>query len=246
MPLQVNGLGERTGEAVQRFWENRADAAQAQQTRGAADQGGRAAVTAGRHLDGFAELAAAIVVENGLPEDSIGLGRQAQTLPGFFRPAKVWDLLVVHRGALVAALEFKSQVGPSFGNNFNNRAEEAIGSACDLQTAFREGALGQHPKPFVGWLALVEDCEESRRPAEPPGCGFPLLPEFRDTSYIQRYDLLCQKLVAENLYTATCLLTSPRQGGLRGAYAEASRMTGIHAFAAQLAGHAAAIAAMEG
>ncbi len=39
---------------------------------------------------------------------------------------KKWDLLVVE-GCLIAAIEFKSQVG-SFGNNYNNRTEEALGS----------------------------------------------------------------------------------------------------------------------
>jgi len=41
-------------------------------------------------------------------------------------------MLVINEGRLIAALEFKSHVGPSFGNNFNNRAEEAIGTAHDL------------------------------------------------------------------------------------------------------------------
>jgi hypothetical protein len=35
------------------------------------------------------------------------------------------------KGSLVATVEVKSQVG-SFGNNFNNRVEEAIGSATDF------------------------------------------------------------------------------------------------------------------
>ena len=40
-------------------------------------------------------------------------------------------------GRLLAVIELKSQVGPSFGNNFNNRTEEAIGSAVDFWTAYR-------------------------------------------------------------------------------------------------------------
>ena len=59
------------------------------------------------------------------------------TLPGFFRAAKLWDLVVINDGQLIAALEFKSQAGPSLGNNFNNRAEEAIRSAHDLRMAWR-------------------------------------------------------------------------------------------------------------
>ena len=71
-------------------------------------------------------------------------------------------MLVVHHGHLIAALELKSQVGPSFGNNFNNRTEEAIGTAHDLWTAYREGAFGDQAKPFVGWLMMVEDEPKSR------------------------------------------------------------------------------------
>ncbi len=38
---------------------------------------------------------------------------------------------MVSEGKLLAGIEFKSQVG-SFGNNYNNRTEEAIGSAADI------------------------------------------------------------------------------------------------------------------
>ena len=58
-------------------------------------------------------------------------------LPGFFRPTKEWDLLVVKDGHLIAVIEAKSQVGPSLGNNFNNRTEEAMGSAIDLWKSYR-------------------------------------------------------------------------------------------------------------
>lgn len=58
-------------------------------------------------------------------------------LPGFFRPTKKWDLLVVREGQLLVALEAKSQTGPSFGNNFNNRTEEAIGTGTTLLAALQ-------------------------------------------------------------------------------------------------------------
>jgi hypothetical protein len=67
---------------------------------------------------------------------------------GFLPSDKIVDLLIVNERRLVAALELKSQVGPSFGNNFNNRTEEAIGTAVDLWTALREGAFGEAPRPF--------------------------------------------------------------------------------------------------
>ena len=50
-------------------------------------------------------------------------------------------------GQLVTAIEFKSQVGPSFGNNFNNRVEEAIGNAADIWIALSRGALWPSPAP---------------------------------------------------------------------------------------------------
>jgi len=67
-------------------------------------------------------LAIALTKANGLAKAQVLRNGRVLTLPGFFRPTKLWDLLVLHEGRLVAALEFKSQVG-SFGNNFNNRDE---------------------------------------------------------------------------------------------------------------------------
>ncbi len=101
------------------------------------------------------------------------------TLPGYFRPTKLWDLLVIYKGELIAAIELKSQVGPSFGNNFNNRTEESIGTAHDLWTAFREEAFGKQPRPFVGWLMMVEDAPESRRPVRDSSPHFPVFEEFK-------------------------------------------------------------------
>jgi len=78
--------------------------------------------------------------------------------------------LVIKKGQLRVAIEAKSQVGPSFGNNFNNRTEEAMGSALDLWTAFREGAFNGGAQPFIGYFFMLEDCKASTRPVAP----FPL------------------------------------------------------------------------
>jgi hypothetical protein len=144
--------------------QSRADATAKQKASGKADQGERAGVTGGKNMDGFANLVIDIVKANGLPHAEIHQKRAVLTLPGYFRPTKLWDLLVMNEGHLVAALEFKSHVGPSFGNNFNNRTEEAIGTSHDLWTAYREGAFGKQARPFVGWLMVVEDAPKSRSP----------------------------------------------------------------------------------
>lgn len=161
MPVILDNYERNARRAVKTFWRNRERAQLRQQAVGIADQGGRAGVTAGKNMDGFVALAAEIVQANGLEDAEIHRQGQALTLPGYFRPTKLWDLIVINRGRLIAALEFKSQAGPSFGNNFNNRVEEAVGAAQDLWTAYREGAFGKQMRPFVGWMMLLEDDEKS-------------------------------------------------------------------------------------
>lgn len=63
------------------------------------------------------------------------------------------------------------------------------------------------------------------------------------TTYSDRYNLLCQKLVQEQLYTTATVLLSPRTSVEDGAYSELSDMTGLKTFVTSLAGHAAAEAA---
>lgn len=225
------------------FWGNREKARQKQIEAGKADQGERAGVTAGKNMDGFIALIIDIVQANGLANAAIYQKRAVLALPGYFRPTKLWDILVIHKKQLIAAIELKSQVGPSFGNNFNNRTEEAIGTAHDLQTAYREGAFGQQPRPFVGWMMLVEDAPASRAKVRDSSTHFPVFPEFQGASYLQRYDLLCQRLMKEQLYGAAALMVSPRDAVNTGSYCELSDMTSLKTFVTSLAGHVAAEAA---
>jgi hypothetical protein len=193
-------------KAVRVFWQSRSSAKKQQGQRGTSDQGERAGVTAGKNMDGFVHMARKIVCENGLSPENVHLERRVLTLPGYFRPTKLWDMLVVNENRLIAAIEFKSQVGPSFGNNCNNRAEEAVGNSVDLLTAFREGALGDSPRPFIGWLMMLEDCDRSTAPVTSASPHFPVFPEFVRASYAERYEILCRKLVHESLCSAACLL----------------------------------------
>lgn len=230
-------------EAVQAFWGNREAARQKQIESGKADQGERAGVTAGKNMDGFIALILDIIRANGLAHADIHQKRAVLTLPGFFRPTKLWDLLVIHKGELIAAIELKSQVGPSFGNNFNNRTEEAIGTAHDLWTAYREGAFGKQPRPFVGWLMLVEDAHESQSLVKDNSPHFPVFEEFKGASYLKRYDLLCQKLTQEQLYTTASVIASPRTTANSGDFSSLSPMTSLKTFVTSFAGHIAAEAA---
>jgi restriction endonuclease XhoI-like protein len=243
MPIDLVNYEDMARLAVREFWNSRQSSAKKQQDAGKQDQGERAAVTAGKNMDAFVELVRELVCANGLAATDIMLKRRLLTLPGFFRPTKLWDMLVVHHGRLVAALEFKSQVG-SFGNNANNRTEEAIGNAIDLWTAYREGAFGKEvPPPFIGYLMLVEDAPGSRAPIRDASPHFPIFPEFRNASYAERYNVLCHKLVQEKLYTAAAVLLSPRSAGESGEYSEMSELTGLRMYLTNLAGHVSAEAA---
>jgi hypothetical protein len=136
------------------------------------------------------------------------------------------------------------QTSPSFGNNFNNRTEEALGTAIDLWTAYREGAFGQEtPRPFVGWLMLVEDAPESRSSVRDASPHFELFPEFRGASYLDRYNILCRKLAQERLYTTATVIASPRTAAETGAYVDLSELASLKTFVTSFAGHIAAEAA---
>lgn len=246
MALDLVDYEQKAHQAVKAFWRKRKAARKKQIKSGKADQGERAGVTSGKNMDGFMDLVLDIVRANGLTHAQIHQKRALLTLPGYFRPTKLWDLLIIHKGELIAAIELKSQVGPSFGNNFNNRTEEAIGTAHDLWTAYREEAFGKQPRPFVGWLMMVEDAQKSRAPVKDKSPHFPIFEEFKGASYLKRYDLLCQKLVQEQLYTTAALITSTRSAAVTGKFSEISAMTGLKTFVTSLAGHVAAEAARLG
>lgn len=130
-------------------------------------------------------------------------------MPGYYRPTKKWDLVVVDENRLVAAIELKSQVGPSFGNNFNNRVEEALGSVADIWEGYEKGLFGA-VKPWLGYLFLLEECERSTSVVRLSKTPFSVDPVFECTSYKDRYRVLCKRLVRERLYDAVCFVTSPR------------------------------------
>ena len=242
----MDNLDERVREAVRHFWLTRKRQAENQgRISGTKDYGSRTAVTGGKQIDGFISLMADLLAKSGLPTESICFEKKTVVLPGWFRPTKEWDLIAVVDARLLATVEFKSQVG-SFGNNFNNRAEEAIGNATDILTAYREGAFGTSARPWTGYVMLLEDAPGSQTPVRVKEPHFEVFSEFRDSSYADRYRIFCQKLVRERLYDAACLLLSDQEGGLRGEYCEPSEEVGFRNFATSLMAHAMAFAKMRG
>lgn len=232
-------------QAVKHFWSTRTRQQNKQGgATGKKDAGSRGAVTGGKHADGFVELVAAIVRHAGLKDASIRfLDKKSRTLPGFFRPSKEWDLVVIHKGRLVAAIEVKSQVG-SFGNNFNNRVEEALGNATDLQHAYGHGMFAPSARPWLGYLFMLEAAEKSTAATKATELDpFAADPVFRSLSYAGRYEETCRRLVRARLYDAACFFTSTAKDGKKGLYVEPSAELSIRQFAISL--HACAAAAAQ-
>ena len=140
-------IDKRLRDAVQSYWDARAKNKEKQVQSGKIDAGTRGEVTGGTQMGALEVLVADILCDAGLKRLDIRT-RTALELPGYFRATKKWDLIVVSGNQLILAMEFKAQAGKSIGNNVNNRSEEAVGSAEDIWTAFREGDLEILPRRF--------------------------------------------------------------------------------------------------
>jgi len=190
-------------------------------------------------MDGFVGLVKDFLVECGIDQASI-FCNQAVELPGWFRAEKKWDLLVVVKGQLIAAMEFKSQVG-SFGNNFNNRTEESLGSATDIWTAYREGAFSLSLRPWLGYVMVLEDVAKSQSPVGVKEPHFKVFPEFREASYAKRYEIMMTKLVRERLYDSAALLLSSQVSAEDGSYRQPSNELSFESLLTSLKARAMAI-----
>jgi len=140
-------------------------------------------------MNGIRDLVKSIFIDAGMPKGSI---EYEPYLPGFYRPRKRWDMAVKYKGALVAALEFKSQVG-SVGKNINNRFEEALGTGTDTWAAQAKlGAYGEVP-PWLGYVFVLREDEETEWPDRPIDALFPADRAFRGMSYNQRYQQMLRR-----------------------------------------------------
>ena len=196
-------------------------------------------------MDGFVDLITILLCQYGLNESDIHTKKGYTDIPGWFRSEKQWDVLVITGKILIAAIEFKSHIGPSFGNNFNNRTEEALGNSIDFHAAYREGAFSPSARPWLGYLMLLEDSDRSTNPIRVKEPHFNTFDEFRKpmlnrrqenfgSTYEERYVILCTKLMRERLYDSTCLLMSDKTNGMHGKYREPSPELSFTNFAASL------------
>ena len=156
-------------------------------------------------------------------------------LPGYYRAQKKWDITITGAGELVAAIELKSQSG-SFGNNLNNRSEEVLGLSRDFWTAYREKAFGLSSQPWLGYFFLLEQSIKSTTPVTLSESQFPAFPIFAGASYMERYRILCERLILERDYSATALVVSPKDS-TNGEFAEPSTDLGLYRFSRSLFAH---------
>lgn len=232
---------EEFEESVRDYWRVRAGQRRRQEERGVVDVGGRAETTGGQQMKSLTQLVAQVFVDEGFPEESVRF-EGSLDIPGYYRPTKAWDLLVVHEDILVAAVELKS-IASSFGNNLNNRIEEGVGSAEDVRTAYREDLLGP-TRPWLGYFFMIADEEKSQRPVGLRSRPVvPMDPIFSDAShrnktvsYQRRAEIFCRRLVREQLYDAACFVVSAK-GSEADVLQPADDMT-FGRFVASIKGHA--------
>ena len=232
--LELEGTVRR---AVRAFWATRSRQAKRQGGRsGVKDAGQRGAVTGGAQMDGFIRIPRGLLIRCGFLAKAI-FNSKSLELPGWYRSQKQWDLLLVKDGNLVGAMELKSQIG-SLGNNFNNRAEEVIGLGTDTLAAFRQGLFDVSPRPWVGYLMLLEDTPRSTKAVGVKQPHFPVCEEFNGSSYVQRYSILLRKLVHDGLFDAACLIAANPERARSGDYRQPSPELTFERFARSLVGRA--------
>ncbi len=187
-------------QALRAFWGTRDAQLERQIASGRRDAGTRGAVTGGGHLDPIRDMIVIAAATPGVMASTDGTGTR---LPGRYRPTKKWDLVFRKDGDPVAAIELKSMVG-SFGNNMNNRTEEALVNAVDLQAAHRTGLLPR--MPWTGYVFVIQDAHTSTRSSTLSGVHID--EAFHGASYIDRLAILCERLVDDGLYNATWTVAS--------------------------------------
>lgn len=163
---------------------------------GKAQQGNRAATTAGKHLQAVNALI------TGEIERIAGPGlefrtNQAATLPGYYRATKSWDLLVVRDGEVLLAIEYKSMKG-SEGKNLNNRADEIFGMAEDARQAEAHGLLPANMKR--AYVFIMGITPKSTAPVKASTRVGTVDPVFQDASYLDRAAIMCERMRETGLF----------------------------------------------
>jgi hypothetical protein len=168
-----------------------------------------AGTQAAAHDKAFLHLIATDLERYGLvPHVAEGVSDSAARIGGFFRSSKSWDIVCRDpEGELRVAIEFKSQVD-SYGNNENNRYEEALGSGLDARARYGESVL-------LGFVLVL--CDEEKTSRTTRLTHDEIAPEFRETSHAQRREIFARRLTEFKVndmpfYDAAAVLLVTRDG----------------------------------
>lgn len=202
--------------AIAGYWAAKVKQQKAAEAVSSTAEGTAKAVRGGGHFNPVANLLARFFTDAGYPVESIAATGSKTILPGYFRPNKAWDLVVVHEEVLVAAIELKALGSPSYGNNYNNRIEEALGNSVDLDRANMSRLTGRE-KPWLGYFFLMEDTPASRMPRSPrQNPALPVAADWYELSHEDRFSVAGRRLMDEGLYDAVCYVaSSPDEPGPR-------------------------------
>ena len=149
------------------------------------------------------------------------------------------------RAAVVALLEQEGLAGRTavaLANRWLTQGDFLL-TPIDGQFDF---VVGNPPYVRQEMIPAPLDAPKSRAPVKDRSPHFPIFDEFKGASYLNRYDLLCQRLVQEQLYTTATVIASHRSAAKTGKFSGLSEMTGLKTFVTSLAGHIAAEASRLG
>lgn len=195
-------MNDRVIKALFVMYETMDEAEARQKQHGGHDQGERSKLTSGKHLDPLASVIRDDLISKGYSPKDVVFGGKSSTLPGWFRPAKDWDMLAFYGDDLLAAIELKS-INSSFGNNANNRTEEALGSSVDVSHAIKNELISyQGVPPCLGYVLVIRSCEKSRKVCQNRTAVYPVDNVFDNTSYLDRLTIMCRRMLAERIYQA--------------------------------------------
>lgn len=98
----------------------------------------------------------------------------------------------------------------------------------DTDPALLNPSLRSDPRPpFLGWLMLLEDCEDSCAPVKVQEPHYRVFDEFRNATYAERYQILCERLVERQLYAAAALELTPRDSRQHRALSDATSLKSL-------------------
>jgi hypothetical protein len=148
---------ERLRQAVRFFWRGRRDAAKKQQATGKLDQGNRGAVTGGKNLNAFRDMIVDVVNRHGPEGCEVHRGKTMVVLPGFFRPTKQWDLLIVIQKRLLAAFELNPSAARRSGTMPTTDARKpwAADTISEKPKAKASSVVGHHRSLATSSLSRI-------------------------------------------------------------------------------------------